>query len=713
MRQLAQRLRDGRISVLDVPPPELRPEGVLVDVRASLVSTGTERKKVETGRQSLVGKARSRPDEARKVLEKARRDGIAETVNAVRSRLEQPGALGYATAGVVLAAGARVQDLAPGDRVACGGGGYAVHAELNYVPANLAVRVPDGVAFADAAFATVGAIALHGVRQSDARLGERVAVIGLGLVGQLTGLILRAAGCRVFGTDLSPDLVRLALEEGAADAAYERAELDGSLPPEAAGCDAVLVTAATSSSDPLAFAARLARDRARVVVVGEVGMELPREAYYAKELDVRLSRSYGPGRYDPEYEERGLDYPIGYVRWTERRNMSAFLDLVAAGKVRVGPLISERVPLDEAPEAYERLVSDDRTPLAVVIEYEPAQERPSVRVPARAQAPSRPRAAGVVGAGSFATRILIPGLGSAGFELVAVASASGLSARGAADRFGFRRAVTADELVADPEIGVVAVATRHSSHARLAAASLRAGKAVFVEKPPALTAGELEDLRAARDESGRPLAVGFNRRHAPLALRLRDFVREAAGPLELLVRVNAGALPPGHWLNDLDEGGGRLLGEGCHFIDFACWLAGGLPTRILCSMRPEAGLPLAAAQSFTVTLDFSDGSLATIVYGARGSSRLGKEYIEVHAAGRSAVLHDFRSLTLLTDGRPRRGTSRVADRGHEAQFAVLARRVAGEPEALPDPDPLDTMAATLAALASAESGTAVAGTGRD
>ncbi|MBD0291107.1 MAG: bi-domain-containing oxidoreductase [Thermoleophilia bacterium] len=706
MKQVTQRLRDGRISVLDVPAPELRPEGVLVDVRASLLSAGTERKKVATGRESLIGKARARPDETRRVLEKARRDGIAETVRAVRSQLEQPSPLGYASAGVVVAAGPRVRDLAPGDRVACGGGGYAVHAEMNYVPGNLAVRVPDGVAFDEAAFATVGAIALHGVRRAGARLGERVAVVGLGLVGQLVGQILRAAACRVVGVDLSAELVDRALATGGADVAYAREALRREIPPEARDCDAVVLTAATPSSDPVELGARLARDRARVVVLGEVGLDVPRNAYYEKELALVASRSYGPGRYDREYEERGLDYPLGYVRWTERRNMAAFLELVAAGKVRVEPLVGARIPVDQAGEAYEELLAAKTSPLGILLEYPALDEAPAAPAPsAPPPALATPRAVAVVGAGSFATRILIPGLRDAGFSLRTVASASGLSAHAAAERFGFSRVTSVEQAIAAPDVGLVAIATRHSSHAALALRALRAGKAVFVEKPPCLTASELAELRAARAESGRLLAVGFNRRHAPAAQALRRFLAEQPGPAEILIRVNAGALPSNHWLNDLDEGGGRLLGEGCHFVDLALWLVGVPPERVLCTMRAEPGEPLQGGRSFTLTLAFGDGSLATIVYGARGADRLGKEYVEVHAGGRSAVLDDFRTLTMHGPNRPQRRHGGAQDKGHSRQFVALGEWVEGH--AAPEPDPLDSMTATLAALTSAESGAAV------
>ncbi|MEA2301800.1 MAG: hypothetical protein QOE44_2335, partial [Solirubrobacteraceae bacterium] len=418
MRQVTQRLKDGRIEVLDVPVPEMSEHEVLILLRASLLSAGTERSKVMTGQKSLVGKARARPDQVSQVVAKARVDGVRSTIETVRARLGEPSGLGYSAAGVVAGVGSRVAGLGPGDRVACGGGNYAVHAEVVSVPGNLCVKLPSSVEFEAGAFATVGAIAMHGMRQADVRLGERVAVIGLGLVGQLAGMLLRAAGVTVVGIDLTPRLCELAMKVGAADLAFERSGLDGELPGRALECDAVIITAATPSSDPIALAARLARDRARVVVVGDVGLDVPRAPYYDKEIDIRLSRSYGPGRYDPEYEERGLDYPVGYVRWTERRNMQAFVDLIGTGRIDVGPLIAHRFPIADAKTAFETLVENDGSPLGIVLEYEheldavPDATAPSAPAPtSRRNSPMR---AGLIGTGSFAQRILIPAVEAAG-----------------------------------------------------------------------------------------------------------------------------------------------------------------------------------------------------------------------------------------------------------------------------------------------------------
>jgi predicted dehydrogenase/threonine dehydrogenase-like Zn-dependent dehydrogenase len=707
MKQVTQRLRDGSISVIDVPNPTVLPHGVLVDVRASLLSAGTERSKVKTGRQSLIGKARARPDQVRQVMEKAQRDGVRETIRAVRSRLDQPSALGYSAAGVVLAVGSRVRDIVPGDRVACGGADYAVHAEVDHVPSNLCVPLPDEVDFESGAFATVGSIAMHGVRQADVRLGETVAVIGLGLVGQLAGQLLRAAGCRVVGIDLSPALLERARAVGAADVVFERSQLgDGRLPTEAQDCDAVLITAATPSDDPVRLAAQLARDRARVVIVGDVGMAIPRAPYYEKELELRLSRSYGPGRYDSEYEERGLDYPIGYVRWTERRNMRSFVELVAAGRLDVEGLVTDRFSVEDAEAAYEALVSADTSPLAMIINYEPTSLPSAEPVRERKWTPtSSSPSTGLIGTGNFAQGTVAPGLQRAGFRLAAVSSASGRSAHAAKDQFAVDRLLSPDEILADPSIEVVAIVTRHATHAAYATAALKAGKAVFVEKPACLTWDELEELKDAAAD-GPPLLVGFNRRYAPLARTMRDHIAGRGHPVELLCRVNAGPLPEGHWLNDPDEGGGRLVGEGCHFIDFACWFVGALPRRVSTVMRAAPGEPLAASQSFSVALDFEDGSLATILYGSGGSSGLGKEYFEAHAGGRSAVLDDFTGL-IVYDGRRKRTTKgKGRDKGHDAQFCHFLELVNGATH-LDTPTTLDTMSVVLASLDSAEAGSAL------
>lgn len=706
MKQVIQHLSDGQVRIVDVPPPAVRPYGVIVQVHASLISPGTERRKVLTGARSLLGMARSRPDQVRQVVDKARSSGARETFKMVRARLDQPQELGYSAAGVVQAAGRLVTDLRPGDRVACAGAGYANHAELIYVPGNLCAALPETVGFEAGAFGTMGAIALHGVRQANARVGERVAVIGLGLVGQLSGQILRAAGCEVVGIDLDEQVVDFAQRHGALDSGVPRSRLNGpAIPTEAEDCDAVVIAAATDSDDPVRLAPALCRDRARVVVIGDVGMDMPRPAYYEKELDLCVSRSYGPGRYDPEYEERGLDYPIGYVRWTERRNIAAFLALMANNRIDVSPLIGERLPLDQAPKAYERLASAQRSPLGIVLQYLPT----TAAIDDTQQSPFRPRpaspcpAVGMIGAGHFAQRVLIPALRQCGLPLQCIASASGLTAASARTQFGFSRATTADHVIADPTVELVVVATRHATHAEFAETALRAGKAVFVEKPPCLTYDELLRLRHAR-QSDSQLAVGFNRRYAPLAVAMRKHIENRARPVHLLYRVNAEELAGTHWLNDLEDGGGRLRGEGCHFVDFACWMVGSLPRRVTCVLAPDPASPLASAQEFQILLAFPDGSAATLVYCPGGANGLAKEYVEAHTGGRSVILHDFRSATLWDGRHKQRIRTRRQDKGHQEQIRALYG--GGDTQRPPSHtlDPLDSMAITLAALDAGENG---------
>jgi predicted dehydrogenase len=696
VRQVARRLKDGRLELIEVPEPGPGPGSVRVRVEASVLSAGTERATLETAGKGLLGKARARPDQARQVLERVRSDGLRSTMALVRERLEELGPLGYSAAGRVLELGPETRGVSVGDRVAIAGGGYANHAETDVVPSLLCAPVPAQVSSEDAAFATVGAIALNGFRLGEADVGGRVAVIGLGLIGQLAVRVARAAGCQVLGVDLRADLVELARRAGAD--AVPRSELSAGSRWEGSA-DAVVICAATGSSDPVELATSLARDRGTVVVVGDVAMELRRQPFYDKELQLRVARSYGPGRYDPDYEEHGLDYPIGQVRWTEQRNMEAFLGLIADGRLDPAELVTHRFGFADAERAFDVLRSDEPV-VGVLLRYDDAREsqraQPAAR-PRRATARAAPRF-GVIGAGSFATATIIPGLVEAGLEPAAVASASGLSAEGARDRFGFDTAhARAQEIVEADDLDLVVVATRHDSHARLTASALEAGKAVYVEKPLALDGEDLALVAAALEHSDAPLFVGFNRRHAPLAAALAELPQ----PRLMTYRVNAGHVAADHWTNDLARGGGRLKGEGCHFIDFVCRQAAGDPAAVMTRGFPSTtGMPLAASDNFSIQITFTDGGVGVIQYSADAPTAAGKERFETSAPGAYGLIDDFKRGEVWRGRRRQRIGGRRQDKGFAAQFAEIAAVLRGEAD---PPAAEGFMLSTLATLAAARS----------
>jgi predicted dehydrogenase/threonine dehydrogenase-like Zn-dependent dehydrogenase len=702
MKQVAQRPRDGRVSVEHVPTPALRTGSVLISVRFSLISTGTERSKIDLGRKNLVAKARARPDLVRKTLDKARSEGIASTVAVVRDRLAGLSPLGYSIAGVVEAIGTGVEGVSPGDRVAGAGAGWANHASTSAVPKNLVARVPEGVDLADAAYATVGAIAMHGVRQSDARLGERIGVIGLGLVGQLAVRILIAAGCEVWGTDLDPQAISLAGQAGARTYPLWADGNDSAVASSIAqaALDGVIICAASSSSGPVDLACRLLRPGGRIVVVGDVPISADRTLMYEKELELRLSRSYGPGRYSTEYEEHGHDLPAEYVRWTEQRNLQAFLDLIAADRLSPSQLTTHRFPIDQAGEAYAVVESNDPRPFGVLLEY--PEDEPPVDHGIKPKKPRRRTVAhggriGVLGAGAFARSVLLPGLTKAGATLAAIASEGGLTAADAAARFGFERAATTDEILADDRIDGVVITTTHSSHATLTAAALRAGKAVFVEKPLALTNAELSEVAGALPQ-GRFMMVGFNRRFAPFVSDATDLL-QSSSHRSMTIRVNAGRLPVDHWLHDPLVGGGRLLGEGCHFIDLLMHCMRTRLEVVNAFAQPTTGRPLECGDNFTVSLRFADGSLGTLLYTAEGDARMGKERIEAFAAGQSLVIDDFRRLERYRDGR-RSEVKRRQNKGHQHELERFLAACLGRAE---PPDPSTYFESTQATFAAVES----------
>jgi predicted dehydrogenase/threonine dehydrogenase-like Zn-dependent dehydrogenase len=706
MKQIVQETGTGSIRLADVPAPLLRPGGVLVRTRHSVISVGTERMKLDFGRKSLLGKARERPDQVRTVLETAKREGLASTYRKVRSRLDALSGLGYSLAGVVEEVGAGVTSLGVGDVVACAGAAYANHAERVWVPENLAVRVPDGVSTEAAAFATIGAIALHGVRQAEVRLGETVAVIGLGIIGQLTVQLLRAAGARTIAVDVDARRVALAQEHGASGM-LRSGDVEGHVrvATNGIGVDAVIITAATSSDDPIRLSGRITRDRGRVVVVGAVPMDVPRSPYYEKEIELRISRSYGPGRYDPSYEEQGNDYPIGYVRWTERRNLEEFVRLVGTGAVRLDELITHRYTFDEAERAYEQLTAPDAAALGVVLEY-PAQPQPEPKRIALGTGARRVQdvpGIGLIGAGSFATGTLLPLLARLPVTLQGVTTAGGVSARDAGEKFGFRYlAASPDELFADAGVNAVVIATRHADHADLVERALRAGKAVFVEKPLAIDEPSLEAVvRAAAD--GPPLLVGFNRRFAPATDFIRQRLAGTPGTRVVHIRVNAGDVPADSWVHDPAVGGGRLVGEGCHFIDLAAALVGA-PIVTVQAVGVRGADPAAALQdNLHVTLSFADGSIASITYTSKGAPRSGKERVEVFAGGRTAIIDDFRRAEFWHS--KQESWKGRQDKGHAAELGAFidALRTGGA-SPIPLHELMNSSLATLRAARALASG---------
>jgi predicted dehydrogenase len=699
MKQVLQHAQSGEIAVEEVPAPQLLPGCVLVRVAASVVSAGTERASTEFARKSLLEKARARPDLVREVIGKVQRDGILSAIQAVRSRLDQPQNPGYSSAGTVIAVGDGVTDLRVGDRIACAGAGFAVHAEIACVPRLLVAKIPGSdlqhdVPFDEAAFATLGAVALHGVRTAEVKLGDLVAVIGLGLLGQITVQLLKAAGCRVVGMDLDPERAGFADRLGA-EAVASSASAFRDLCQEmtrGVGVDSVIITAETASSDPVNLAGAIARDRAIVVAVGTVGIDIERKAYYEKELDFRISRSYGPGRYDAAYEQKGRDYPIGYVRWTETRNMEAFLQLLADGKIDVASLITHRFPIDSAKKAYDLITgkSHERF-LGVVIQYAAkANETRTLELisprTTAAALPSSDISVGLLGAGLFATGTLIPALKSSSqTKLLTVCAATGAHAKHAAQRFGFRSCTTdPSQIIDDPAVNTVVVATRHHLHASQVLAALGAGKHVFCEKPLCLNESELRAIaRAYINESaanGRVLMVGFNRRFAPMIVRMKSFLASLSEPLALHYRINAGHLPSDHWMNDREQGGGRVLGEVCHFVDLLMFLTGSPIVEV--EGRALGGSDRYSGGNVFASLRFANGSQGTISYLANGDRSFSKERIEVFGGGSVAVLEDFRRLELVRNGR--KTTSRVRwrqDKGHASEWARFVQSAQGSSDA--------------------------------
>ncbi len=738
MLQLTQNLKTGEMKILEVPAPTVTDKNILVKVHYSLISAGTESSKVTTARKGYFGKAKEKPEQVKQVLETIKKEGIANTYRKVMNKLDAWAPLGYSCAGEVIEVGAEITEFNIGDHVACAGQDIANHAELVSVPKNLCARIPDNVAMSAASYTTLGAIALQGVRQADLRLGESCTVIGLGLLGQLTVQMLKASGVQVFGIDIDPWAVERARLSGA-DEAFERS--DGGLEPCIAektagqGIDAVIITAGTSSLDPIELAGRLARKKGRVIIVGAVPTGFSRENYFKKELDLRMSCSYGPGRYDPNYEQKGVDYPYGYVRWTENRNMGAFLNLIAQGKINVEHLTTHQFVFDHSYQAYELILKKTEPFLGIVLKYHPEREIKRRVVLSSNNHTPRGIKIGFIGAGSFAQTYLLPNVKNYDHaSLIGVATAAGNESRTVADRYGFSFASgDAAEIYQNDEINTIFVATRHDSHSEYVIKAVEHGKNVFVEKPLALS---LEELNAVREvywksdqssfvvrqssvasqqlavgdshlasgnspsasdpqfpipNSQFPIAnirspipksaivmVGFNRRFAPLIQKMKENFKTA--PVAINYRINAGSIPREHWTQDAELGGGRIIGEVCHFVDLCMFLANSKPLSVAAQAMDSAQN---LNDTLVINLKFENGSIATISYFANGSKELPKEYLEVYGNGMTAILNDFKELTIYGK-KKKRIKSGTQDKGHRQEVGAFLDAVkSGKPSPIP------------------------------
>jgi predicted dehydrogenase len=660
MKQLFN--KSGDIVIEEVPAPTVRPGRLLVANMYSVISQGTESQNLENMSGSLVTKAWRNPELVRTAVGKVKEDGIKSTLGMIKAESGKLLPMGYSSSGLVIAKGENAPGIEVGDLVACAG--EAHHAEIVSIPVNLAVKIPENVPPEQAAFMTLGSIALQGVRRSGAHLGSVVAVVGLGLIGQLTVQILAAAGCRVVAADLDESRVKLAGKTGAHLALkVEEGYVDKVVKfSDGMGADAVLICAATSSQSPVQDALAMSRRKGKVVVVGDVPMNIDRKPFYEKELDFLISTSYGPGRYDPTYEEHGLDYPVDYVRWTQNRNMAEFLRLISHGRIDLKPLISKVFPIEKAAEAYQYARSADERPLGVLFKYREAEKRKAVSevvVLSEKTAHKGTLNIGILGAGSFAKTQHLPNMSKlTGVDIRAIASNRGGNAKQLGKRYGASYCTTDyDKILSDRDVHMVLIATRHNLHAPLAVKAIRSGKAVFTEKPMAMNREEVDSISEVISASKVPFAVGFNRRYAPLAIRLKKSLAKGK-PVTINYTVNAGILPKDHWVHDPVQGGGRLIGEACHFFDFFCWLTDSKPVSVI-THGISGG---SSDDNFVSTVKFQDGSVGNLTYSSEGHSSHPKEMITVFSGGSVMVINDFANLE-ISGPKPYNQRLKKADKG--------------------------------------------------
>jgi polar amino acid transport system substrate-binding protein len=676
MKQVEQSYRTGELKLVEVPAARAAEGSLLVATRVSLISSGTEKQLMNLAKASLAGKAMARPDLMRRVVRNVKREGFRPTIDKVFAKLDTPIPLGYSLAGEVLEIGRRVTGFSVGDRVACAGAGFANHAELNAVPKNLTVPIPAGVDDEDASFVTLGAIALQGVRLAAPTLGESIVVMGLGLIGLLTVQLLKANGCRVLGFDPKAGRADLARQLGADVAISEGLAETVAGFTGGYGADGVIITASSKSNEPVNTAAEVSRLKGRVVVVGMVGMTIDREPFYKRELELRMSMSYGPGRHDPSYEHAGHDYPLPYVRWTERRNMGAFLALIAEGKVTPKLLVTHRFGFADCEQAY-ALMEQGEPHLAMLLTYAETNIRTIERRLCRTTAPARVGGNGVafIGLGNYGKSVLLPIVRKTkGVMLTTVVTSNGINARHAGDKYGFASIATDPSAAfVDETTDTIFIATRHDIHARLTAGALRAGKHVFCEKPLALDAEGLADVAAAIETAPGILTVGFNRRFAPLLVKTKAAIEPRSGPLVMLYRVNAGAVPADNWIQR-EEGGGRILGELCHFVDALTFLAGSLPVEVHAIAARDH------ADAVSTLIRFADGSTGAIIYSSLGDQSAPKEYIEVFAQDRVIRLDDFVALALTKGGKTVKSTAAL-DKGQRGLIDAFLSAARGDAKA--------------------------------
>lgn len=673
MKQLIQSYKTGELGVYDVPAPVCHDNGALIRTTASLLSAGTEKSIVDVAKKSLIGKAKSRPDLVKQVVNKMKQEGVKNTLEKVFNKLDTPIPLGYSCVGEVIEVGKNVKGISVGDKVACGGAGFANHSEINYVPRNLMVKIPGGLTDTEASFVTVGAIAMQGVRQLGPELGEKIAVIGLGLLGQITVQLLKAAGCRVIGTDFDPDKLKLAKEIGCDETCTTDQMVEAARQfSNGNGCDGVIIAASTTSNDPLLMATEISRKKGRVVALGVVRLDVPRGDFYKKELDLKMSLAYGPGKDDPQYEEHGVDYPLPYVRWTEQRNFESFLDLIAQKKVTPEKLITHKFDFNDALKAYDLLSGKtDEKYLGIILEYGEQVDRTRMIQRADKEVKSGDVNLGLIGAGNFTKGVIIPTLKKVNnINLVGICTSTGVSAHSSGVKHDFKYISTnGEELIQNKDINAVAITTRHNDHAEKVKLALKNNKHVFVEKPLCMNQEDLDEIKDLYEKSSATLQVGFNRRYAPLVKQMKKELGDV--PMSVNYRINAGVIPKDMWLQDPEVGGGRIIGEVCHFLDTCAYLIGSKAVSVYASCVKKSDNSIPDEDNVSIIVNFENGSTATIGYYAYGSGALSKEFMEVFAPNMAMQMNDFRELKVFKGSKVTTTKNANQDKGFKGEFEAF------------------------------------------